>query len=411
MSNIEHTKSRVSLLIFLLLTIAFLPNFEAPKNIFFLGFMLSWFIFSFKNNNWGGPWELIDTIFALWIFLTILIGLNAFFLHEQPFKGSFDLLRYLTFGWIISRVYIENRFLKKIVIVTTISILPIFYTVINNQCFIGECLKLNSVGHVNHTALYMLLVLSISIPYLLKNFYRLKNYQKIYFLIFNASIAGLIVFSNSRASTGLLLFILLTSSIIIWLKANFKQKVLGLMIFSLGLILVSFNPPPVFNKFVYHYSLVGDSPRDKINNFSYELFKISPLFGTGMSNYPNFDRSDIKESVVKKYGENWWQENKERFWPYKHPHSIYYAYLTGGGIVLLSIFLIFWIYISVTLIKKSLIKDIHWIDIATFNITISILVIGYVNTTLAHENAMLSLLFIGIYIRSLRKNFKLSDPN
>jgi len=406
MNSIEATKSKISLLIFLILTIVSLPNAEAPKNIFFLAFLISWFIFSFQNKDWGGSWEFIDTIFALWIILAILVGLNAVLVHAQPFKGSFDLIRYLAFGWIISRVYIENDFLKKIVVITSISILPIFYIFIDKQDLLPENIELNSVGHVNHTAIYLILVLSVTIPYLTENFFNIKKYQKVYFIIFNTLIASIIVYSSSRAASILLVFIFSVSFFMIFLRINLKQRILFLSLLSLFLALVITNPPSVVKKFIYYYSLEEESTRSKINNFSYELFKISPVFGTGMSNFPNFDLSHIREAVVKQHNDNWWQDNKDSFMPYKHPHSIYYALLTGGGIVLLSIFLIFWIYIFVNLTKNLSSKKFNWIDIAVLNISTSILVIGFVNTTFSHENAMLSLLFIGIYINFIRRDSK-----
>jgi len=44
------------LFLFLLLLVLVLPNLEAPKNLFFLGFFLTWFAYSYKSNDFGGDW-------------------------------------------------------------------------------------------------------------------------------------------------------------------------------------------------------------------------------------------------------------------------------------------------------------------------------------------------------------------
>ena len=85
-------------------------------------------------------------------------------------------------------------------------------------------------------------------------------------------------------------------------------------------------------------------------------------------------------------------------------HNIFITYLVGGGIIFLSIFLLFWLYLYYQLYKVYKLKKFDWIGISAFNVASINIFIGFVNTSFANENAMLTLLVIAIFIsRSVRK--------
>ena len=79
MNNITSVDVRFLLLAAMLV---FLPGLEALKNIFAFFFVLSWVLISKKNNNWGGKWQIIDTVFLLWILADIFVSINAVITHE-----------------------------------------------------------------------------------------------------------------------------------------------------------------------------------------------------------------------------------------------------------------------------------------------------------------------------------------
>ena len=89
--------------LFLALTLAVMPSLEAPKNLFALLFVSSWFVIAIKTRDWGGRWRLIDTIFLLWILVDIAVGINTIIVHDQPANGSKDIIRFVLVGWAISR--------------------------------------------------------------------------------------------------------------------------------------------------------------------------------------------------------------------------------------------------------------------------------------------------------------------
>ena len=68
--------------IFLIGLLIALPAFEALKNIFAFLFVVSWVVVAKKNNDWGGKWRTIDSIFLLWILADIFISINAIITHQ-----------------------------------------------------------------------------------------------------------------------------------------------------------------------------------------------------------------------------------------------------------------------------------------------------------------------------------------
>jgi O-antigen ligase len=144
---------------------------------------------------------------------------------------------------------------------------------------------------------------------------------------------------------------------------------------------------------------VGDSPRQKIRNFSYYVFKIDPVLGIGIGNFENFGHDDIKELVIKDKG----VYDKSVFMPYAHPHNVYLTYLTGGGILLFSVFVWFWLQIVNIIYRVNKRSNEKWLVFSSASVVMVVLGIGWVNTTLAHEHALITMFVLGVLISLDRK--------
>ena len=391
-----HDRSNL-IFLFIALIVLFLPNLEAPKNIFFLGLLLIWTQFSFKSGNFGGRWNHFDSIFLLFLIVNILVAFNAHFEHNQPIKGANDIFRIIIFGWLISRIKFSKKAVEVIILINSLSILTLvtnFYTCPQLE----GCMTLNSVGHVNHTAIYLLISFSLAIYLFIEKYEALSKSFKFLAFCYLIFLGFMIIATNSRAASGGLVIIILTLFVYFSIKKDWKKTYLiGFMVFvsmMIGLI----HPPKVINKFYEGSHLIGDSPRQRIRNFAYEIFKIDPILGTGMSNFPNFDLDDIKANVIREKGSDWWHSNaSSTYLPYAHPHNIYYVYLTGGGVVFLVTMLLFWFNI-IKEVFKSFKEPSYKFTLPVIFILMINLIIGFVNTTFAHENGMLTMLVLGIFI-------------
>ena len=372
-----------------------LPSFEAPKNLFAVLFVASWVFTSQRDKNWGGRWRLIDTIFLLWILADIAVGINAIIAHNQPASGSRDIIKFVLVGWAISRSgFTIRQIISLCVIAIIFATIPLAYSYLN--CNGGVCVELNSVGHVNHTAIYLLIVYIISLSLLIFNFKNISNYLKVVLIATTGILAYVVIDTHSRAATGLLVIITLMAMLYsIYYYRNWYSLIISILLISLASVVLVYSPPAVVNKFINGSTLTGDSPRQKIRNFAYYVFKIDPILGTGIGNFPNFGHDDIKDSVIKEEG----VYDKNKFMPFAHPHNTYFVYLTGGGVLMFSIFSWFWLNIVQIIYRVNKSSNEKWLVFSSSSSVVMIVLgIGWVNTTLAHEHALITMFVLGLLI-------------
>jgi O-antigen ligase len=157
------------------------------------------------------------------------------------------------------------------------------------------------------------------------------------------------------------------------------------------------NPPTALKKILKMDYILQDVARDRIRNFSYYAFKLNPLFGTGFGNYSQIKSEDIKAKIIKDKG-----AFNVSILQGSHPHNVYYNYLLSGGLLIFSIFLWFWFYIVWIIFKLRSTKENDWIILCSISVLFINLGIGWVNTTLHHEHAILSMFVLGMLISEYR---------
>lgn len=396
---ISYIKSQDSRFIFLALMLIMLPSFEAPKNLLAVLFIISWVFVSKREKDWGGKWKTIDTIFLLWILIDIVVGINAVVTHAQPASGSKDIIKFILVGWAISRSRFSMRQIINLCVIAIIfSVMPLAYSYLN--CSGGTCVELNSVGHVNHTAIYLLIIYIMSLSLLVFNFKNIGNFLRTILILTSIVLFYVVIDTHSRAASGFIVIITLMAMLYsIYYYRNWCSLIISILLISLASIILAYDPPAVVSKFINGTNLTGDSPRQKIRNFAYYVFKIDPILGTGIGNFPNFGHEDVKALVIQDKGEY----DKSQFMPFAHPHNIYLVYLTGGGILLFSIFSWFWLHIMQIIYRVSKESNEKWLVFGSLSVVMVVLGIGWVNTTLAHEHALIAMFIMGLLIFKFRQ--------
>ena len=152
-----------------------------------------------------------------------------------------------------------------------------------------------------------------------------------------------------------------------------------------------------------------DSLRARIRGFSYYAYKTNPLLGIGFGNFDKITLDDIKSSVLKDkevFDDNLYLTSS-------HAHNVYYTYLVSGGLLIFSIFVWFWLYIVWVFIQHVVLNSLRiyrnkfpeneWIVVSGVSVVLVDLGIGWVNTTLHHEHAILSMFVLGLLIAQFRK--------
>jgi len=386
-----------------------LPSLEAPKNIFLVGFLVTRLISEvnqFKKGKklWGG-W---DSIFATIVFTALLTTIFAGFPGLEEWKGYKVLLTAILTGWFLSRTYYsenEYQLLFKLIILSTIP--PLIwglyeYLVIHSRA----SLEVHSVGHVNHSAIYLVMIFGASLAWLLSHLNAKKEKVTLSWQITLLGILSLLFFisliiGESRGASGIAVILAMMLCLLLPLKKYLK--LFGVLFISSMLILtVAVNAPIVKKQIINQENNNVLSARDRIWNVSIEAARFHPLLGIGLSNWHFINLDQLKKSVEDR-GEIF----DSRIYSFQgHSHNLYLSALIERGIVGLFvtfIFMVAWIRHLIKTFqwaKKSIERTYLWGGslsawVATFGI-------GFVNTTFHHEHAILACLFLGIYLSYTR---------
>lgn len=384
--------------LFLLGLLVFLPGLEALKNIFAFLFVFFWVLHAKKSNDWGGKWQIIDSIFLVWILADITISINAVLTHQLSGSNFRDVLRFVLIGWVLSRSYFTEEkqyYLVIVSLIATMLTLGFGYYSAN-----GVLKELHSVGHINHTAIFLVIAYSVSLSLLLFEFNNLNKYQKVILFLSTLVLFYATIDTNSRATFGLIMIVTLINFIFLIIKSrNFLLFLLFFVIFCIVGASFIQNPPQALKRIIAEGHILQDARRDKIRNFSYYAFRTNPLLGNGFGNYSQIKIEDIKEAIIEDKG----VFDSSLYINSSHAHNVYYSYLVAGGLLLFSIFMWFWFYIVTIIIKLLSSTHNEWIVITGISVMLINLIIGWVNTTLHHEHAILSMVIFGLLISEYRK--------
>jgi O-antigen ligase len=377
----------------------FLPLFEAPKNIFWIVYAFTWLYNRFRARDWGGSWDRWDSLIALWIASGYAVAAFAGIRHDE-WGGANDILRYGSVLWLLKRSRFEERALLWILatlIASTLITLGWGYW----RVFVAKTnvtLGLNSVGHVNHSAIYMAIVFGAALSVALAYWERAAVGLRV---LLGFSVAALIVsvfVTQSRAAVGAaVLFVL---ALVAALGARRRVRaVKGALIALLGAALVFAANPGVMNKTIVDAEEgVAYSYRDRIWTNALVEWRQFPLFGVGMGNFGRMSLEQLQD----------WGKSQD--WPFRptregmnsHAHSLYFTALAERGLVgfgILMAVLLAWGAALARAVPRQQDPPLEWAlfgaALAGWLVTVAV---GFVNTTLHHEHAILSVMLFGLWL-------------
>jgi O-antigen ligase len=344
------------------------------------------------------------------LFLTIVLSAFSSSLFAgmpglEEWKGYLVFLTGILTGWFLSRAeYSQENYygLFKLIILSTIP--PLLWGLY--QYLIAHTkntFELNSVGHVNHSAIYLVIIYGASLAWFLSYL----NLDKLKIKLYNLHFISLgilsficylgLIYGQSRAAYGI--GIILSILIINCILKSKKNKMIANIFFMVLVLLSIILKPAVIEKQITNQKANNVlSYRDKVWNVSLEASRFSPLLGIGLSNWHFITLEQLKKSVEDRQGKF---DKNNYFFP-GHSHNLYLSALVERGIVGLLvtlIFMTFWLrhifktYILASKSQKSLCLWSGSVSawVATFGI-------GLVNTTFHHEHAILACLFLGAFL-------------
>jgi O-antigen ligase len=398
----------------LALLIVSLPSLEAPKNFFLVGFLMTRFIseiIQFKKGLrlWCG-W---DTLFMMIIFTALLSTLFAGMPYLEEWKGYGVLMTAILTGWFLSRAhYSQENYQGLFILIVLGAIPPLLWGLY--QYFIIHTkpdLQLHSVGHVNHSAIYLVMIFGATLGWFLSHLnlnkfkFKFSNFHVLALGILSLIFLISLIIGQSRAAFGV--GIILGLLIIYFLSRNSRIRIVGIIsIISIVILSIVLHTGVVEKQIANQKANDILSSRDKVWNVSLEASRFHPLFGIGLSNWHFITIEQLRASVESR-GEKF---NPNKYWFPGHSHNIYLSALVERGFVGLLITILFMISWMNHLIstfnwaKKTTQASYLWAG--SLSAWVATYCIGIVNTTFHHEHAILACLFLGLYLSYTRAFFK-----
>jgi O-antigen ligase len=324
------------------------------------------------------------------------------------------MLLWITFGWILFRSDYNEKEKKYLFIFAILMTLPPLIWGLTESLVLHTKvdLQLHSVGHVNHSAIYLCMMAGASLALLISQLQATKKKNVFITSLLFIFLTSSIIVSQSRGAFGvafLLIFALFLLS-----KLPIKIKTISLTLLTIFLVTIVFiSPAPVIEKQIVNQNNHDIlSQRDKIWQKAFEVARLNPLLGIGNGNWNSITIDQIKSSVESR-GEIFDAEkfNIEQ----SHPHNIYLSNLVDRGVLGFIIFLSFMFIWLITLINsyKKFNQDSKSMlfIMGSFSAWTTIFGIGFVKTTFHHENALLALFFLSLHLNYLRQKNELKVFN
>jgi O-antigen ligase len=389
----------------LLVALAFvLPLFEAPKNILWIVLLAVWLVNRVRAQAFGGRWDHWDTLIAAWIASGFVVAAFAGIRGEE-WRAAADIARYGSVLWILKRSrYPDATWLALIAAIISGAVLALawsYYGVLTADEF--RALNLNSVGHVNQSSNYLAIVCGVALMAARTQWHEAGARLRGAYLGLLAFLVVSLFWMESRATVGAA-FIMAFSLLSVY--AARRRESLGRLalaaICAIGTVLLL--SPQVVQKnarfMEKNYWLNG---RDEIWRVGVAAWREFPAFGVGMDNFGRVDPKRL-ESWSEKRGE---ALDQQAYRTGPHGHSLFVNSLAERGLFGLGVLLAVLAAWAVSLVRglpganAPPLAWTYWGGAAgAWMITI---VAGVLNTTLHHEQALLSALLLGGWLSVSRR--------
>jgi O-antigen ligase len=390
-------------LVFLSLMLLSLPSLEAPKNIFLILFLATSLYRQYTKKT-KDSWRLWDWIFLSYIASAFLSAAFAGIAHGAEWGGFRSILIWTGFAWLLSRTQYNQKEITWIIWVTILGTLPplawglIEYMVIHTK----DTLQLHSVGHVNHSAIYLGIILGAALSVVLSIWRDTGLIKRIGLILLPIIFFVSIIIGQSRGVFGISLIRL---SLIILLIPNPKKiKAIAFALFAIILALM-----PLMNAAIIQKQIASQnandilSDRDRVWNVSFEAARFYPIFGVGNGNWNRITLKDLKKSRMERDVPF---DEKNYAIQHGHSHSLFLTSLVERGVVgfiMLIVFMGAWLRTlikSYRKLKSSPQGSYLWgASLSAWIVTCGV---GFVNSTFHHEHAILALLFLGLHLSFLK---------
>lgn len=323
-------------LVLIALTQFSLPMFEAPKNLFGVALLAVYLINSIRYRNFGKRNILELPVWGL-------IAVLAVSIFTSDFRNDINLpnesLRWTQLGLVVIVVG-RLKFTRRQLIILAgaliaggaLAVADAFWLWSQNDRTYPE---MRSVGHVNHSALYTLVTLAVSLGFLMYS----KRWMQ---LLAVAGIASTLAFlgpSQSLVAGGTVGFLFLGFALLLcWKYSTWKPVMVATLLIIVVTPLAIYERLPYWEKFTAEATQRLNSAdnfwskRDALFYTAREVYDRHLFFGSGAQSYAQATDFEIVREEIEKEGRSW-EEEKSNFFNSDHGHNVFLTILVERGLV------------------------------------------------------------------------------
>jgi len=377
----------------------FLPIVEPWKNITWALYLICWIVNRLRSGRWGGRWDGWDTLIVAWMASGFVVAAFAGEHHDE-WRGALDIVRYGSILWLVKRAgysALEMRWIIGTLVASTLFGLAIGYYRLWSGLAKSGTLQLYSVGHVNHTAVYLAIMLGLCVSWLLGSWRACGAAAKALALAITGVVLGSLIFTASRGAIGIGLALLPLLGLA-WRARLRWAFVAGLgaaaLIVAAGVWL---GAEVVKREQNYESTANILSFRDGIWRMGLVGWRHNPWFGVGIDNYQFITPERVKGWLAAE-GETY---DPAQYVHFPHAHNLYINTLAERGLFGLAV-LVFVLLAWLAALRRRPppgAANLDWTlwgaALGAWFVTVGV---GLVNTTLHHEHGILAVLLLGLWL-------------
>jgi len=377
----------------------FLPLYEGPKNVFCVLYLVVWIVNRVRARDFGGRWDLWDSLLAAVFGSAVVAAVFAGLGGGEEWRALVDLVRYGGVLWTVKRTRYDAREVRWIIgtliLSGVVGLVQAYVAIVRGQ---EGGLQLNSVGHVNHTAIYIAIILGVCVSWLLARWRGWSWPARAGGFAAGLSVFGSLMYTASRGAIGMGIILPLVLAAA-W-RPRWRGALPATVLVVAAVVVAGFAARA--EVFLKQEALIEArnifSNRIAIWHAAIHAWQRYPVAGVGVDNFKLITEERLRE---------WRTQAGEPFDAgtyafFRHGHSIYFNTLAERGMVGFLALMALLAALLVSLIRQrpgAADDDETWLvwgsATSAWIVTCGV---GLVNTTLHHEHGILAALLLGLWL-------------
>ena len=378
----------------------FLPLVEFWKSVAWLLYVLVWLVNRLRTGSIGSRWSLWDTLLVIWIGSAYLSAAFAG-LGGNAWAKTGDVATHALLLWLVMRAGYSERevrwVLGALVASTVLGLLYGYWRIWSGAGKSGT-LQLHSVGHVNHTAIYLALMLGVCVSWLFACWRAWPAGRRAAALAITLFVLVSLVVTASRGALAVGMLAVLLLAIAWWPRWRAPLVASAVVMAVAGSLMIGFGAQVIRKHLDNEAAENVLAHRDGVWRMGLAAWERYPWFGVGKDNY-----SQITHERVRSWRTAAGQDYEaSRYVRFPHAHNLFVNTLAERGAVGfagLALLLLAWLAALFRRAPPRDADDFAWLvwgsAAGAWIVTAGV---GMVNTTFHHEHGLLAVLLLGLWL-------------